>query len=97
MGEGKDERRTVRVRIEGRVQGVGYRMSMYYAAVQCGVTGWVRNCQDGTVESMVQGPEENVNEFIELARKGPGMARVEQVEVSDGFGLFEEFEIKDTL
>jgi len=66
---------------------------MIYAARNIGLNGWVKNCDDDTVEATVQGTEKQVNEIIEWARKGPSMARVESVEVSEGFGQYSSFEI----
>jgi acylphosphatase len=83
--------------IKGFVQGVGYRYSMYYAARNFQITGWVRNRRDGTVEAMAQGTEEAVQSFIEWAQKGPDLARVDQVQVLEGDGEFTEFSVKDTL
>ena len=71
----------VRLRIHGHVQGVSFR---YYARRQAsalGLSGWVRNRPDGTVEAEAQGPEDAVNRFIGWARDGPSLASVERVEV----------------
>ncbi|MBE3580571.1 MAG: acylphosphatase [Thermoanaerobacteraceae bacterium] len=65
----------------GRVQGVGYRYFAFHHAVNLGLSGWVRNCYDGTVEGVIEGPEERVREFLSLCRQGPRWARVEGVEV----------------
>jgi acylphosphatase len=70
-----------RLRIVGLVQGVFYRESMRQRATQLGVTGWVRNCADGSVEAVVQGDALAVDRLIEWARRGPESARVEKVEV----------------
>jgi acylphosphatase len=83
--------------IFGMVQGVGYRYSMFYAAQNLGVTGWVRNCTDGSVEAMVEGPPEKVEEFIKWAGQGPSLCAVKKVDVADGAGHFEAFEIKHTI
>lgn len=83
---------TKHLRIVGRVQGVWYRESMRIEAEQLGVTGWVRNCRDGTVEAMVQGSPQAVNAIIEWARRGPEPAYVTDIEITDGEGKFERFE-----
>jgi len=88
---------TKRLLIYGRVQGVGYRYSMYYAAKNLGITGWVRNCRDGTVEAVAQGPEGAVNSFIEWAHQGPDLAKIDRVEVKEGTGEFPDFSVRETL
>jgi acylphosphatase len=88
---------TRHITVRGRVQGVGYRYSAYYAALRYGVDGWVRNRRDGSVEIMAQGAAGDVEAFIAWARQGPSMAHVDSVDVSDGAGTFDDFRISDTL
>jgi acylphosphatase len=67
----------LRLRIEGRVQGVGFR---YWAAEQAahrGLHGWVRNRHDGSVEAQFAGPSDAVDAMVEACRRGPGPARVD--------------------
>lgn len=52
----------------GQVQGVGFRYRAYYAAYQLGLTGWVKNCWDETVEMEVQGDDETITEMIRRIR-----------------------------
>jgi acylphosphatase len=83
---------TLRLRIRGRVQGVGFRHYMTREARRRGVAGWVRNRLDGTVEAIVQGSREAVDGVIAWARHGPPSAHVTDVEVSAENGEFEGFE-----
>ena len=75
--------RGVRLRITGRVQGVGYRAWAIETAARLGVRGWVRNRRDGSVEALVIGEEDAVAAMIEACRNGPFAARVTEVHVSD--------------
>lgn len=70
-----------RVRVRGEVQGVGYRASARWVADSLGLTGWVRNCPDGSVEAVFDGDSPAVDEAIEWCRRGPSFAEVESVEV----------------
>jgi acylphosphatase len=72
---------TRRLRISGRVQGVGYREGLRHEAGRLGVCGWVRNRLDGSVEALLQGPAEQVDALIAWARRGPPTAHVLGVEV----------------
>ena len=72
------------LRIEGRVQGVGYRSHMQLRAQQLGLSGWVRNRHDGSVEAVVCSEDMNaIDEIITWARSGPRLANVERITVSD--------------
>jgi acylphosphatase len=73
---------TVRLRITGQVQGVGYRLWATRAAASLGLRGWVRNRRDGSVEALVTGAPEAVATMIEAARKGPIGAQVTDVTVT---------------
>lgn len=89
-------RETRRLRIQGLVQGVGYRYFFLNAANGLGLTGWVRNRRDGSVEAVVQGDAETVAEMVRLARRGPGMSRVDHIDESFAEGDFGGFEVRDT-
>lgn len=67
--------------IHGRVQGVGYRQSLYMAATRAGLSGWVRNRRDGTVEAILCGPAAEVDAVIAWAHRGPTLARVTSVDI----------------
>ena len=90
------ERVTRRLQVRGRVQGVWFRESMRLEAERLGVTGWVRNCMDGSVESVVQGAAEAVDAMTRWAKRGPEAARVDDVEVSEASGEYERFEKRPT-
>lgn len=75
------DRIRVHLKIEGRVQGVYFRGSTVAQAQILGVTGWVMNCPDGSVEVVAEGPRANLEELIEWCRRGPAGARVSHVNV----------------
>ena len=81
-----------RLKIFGVVQGVGYRWSMVEEARRLGVRGGVRNCRDGSVEAIVTGTTQALEQIIDWARKGPPSAMVTSVDVLAGDGAFESFE-----
>jgi len=80
--------------ISGRVQGVGYRYFVKQNARKLGLTGWVRNTEDGGVEAVAQGKEEVIEKLIAICKKGPFMAEVEHIgfEWEEGEAL-SEFQI----
>ncbi|HWL80740.1 MAG TPA: acylphosphatase [Roseomonas sp.] len=69
-----------RVRIRGRVHGVGYRDWMVREATRLGVLGWVRNRADGSVEAVVAGDAAAVGALLTACRAGPPLARVESID-----------------
>ena len=81
MGEQRLDRRGVRVRIEGVVQGVGYRFWTERVAGDLGLTGWVRNRGDGSVEALFCGPDGHVCDMLERCKQGPPSARVTVVKI----------------
>jgi acylphosphatase len=75
----KDGRETRRYVVTGRVQGVGFRWFVEREAAVTGVTGWVRNRQDGSVEVMATGTREQHSALRRKLQEGPRAARVDQV------------------
>ncbi|HEY8567499.1 MAG TPA: acylphosphatase [Beijerinckiaceae bacterium] len=80
------ERRTVRVIVSGRVQGVGFRAWTHHQAELHGVDGWVRNRRDGSVEAVFSGAPAMVEIMIKVCRQGPAGSQVTGVEVAEGAG-----------
>jgi acylphosphatase len=70
---------TRQIGVSGRVQGVGFRDALLREARRLGVTGWVRNRADGSVEAVLQGSPEAVEKIIDWARRGPPAALVATV------------------
>jgi len=75
------ETKRIRVRIDGRVQGVCFRAATRSRALELGLGGWVRNLRDGRVEALFEGPADGVDEMLLWCRKGPPLASVSSVEV----------------
>jgi acylphosphatase len=71
------------LRIHGTVQGVWYRESMRQEAAQLGVTGWVRNRLDGSVEAVVQAAPQAVEAITEWCKRGPERTEVTRVEIAE--------------
>ena len=85
---------TVHLIIKGRVQGVFYRASAKDVAEEIGVAGWIKNTEEGNVEAMVSGSEEQLRKFIEWCKVGPKKAIVTDVVVSNKEeGNFTSFEV----
>jgi acylphosphatase len=87
--------KAVHLKIHGVVQGVFFRQSAMEKAVQLGLKGWVRNCEDGTVEAEAEGNEEALKRFIEWCHDGPQRASVDKVDVTPApLKNFSFFQIK---
>lgn len=71
----------VHLKISGRVQGVFFRANTQKEAIRLGLKGWVRNTEDGGVETVAQGTREKLEAFIAWCRKGPPSAMVDNVQV----------------
>lgn len=90
------DRKRLRARIQGRVQGVGFRWFAQEAAQALGITGYVRNTCDGDVEVVAEGNEGLLARFLGLLRRGPNSAVVTQVDVDWTIptGEYDRFYIK---
>lgn len=71
-----------RVVVSGQVQGVFFRDSTRREANRLGLSGWVRNCRDGTVEALFEGEPDAVAEAVRWCRSGPSHAQVEDLRVN---------------
>ena len=71
------------VRVTGHVQGVFYRAWAQGQARELAISGWIRNCSDGSVEAHLQGEDNAVTRMIERMGRGPANARVDNVDVED--------------
>ncbi len=80
------KRRTVRVIVSGRVQGVGYRDWTSDRAQRHSLHGWVRNLSDGTVEAVLAGATGDVDAVLAAMHDGPGFARVQKVRIVEEDG-----------
>ena len=91
----REPRETLRVVVSGQVQGVGFRAATIREAHALGITGWVRNLDDGTVEALLQGSSDQVDRMLEWMRHGPPAAQVRDVQTEDFHGerRFERFEL----
>ena len=91
----RQEKSRVRLTIEGRVQGVFFRASTQAEAHRLGLTGWVKNCPDNSVEAAAEGEKENLDAFVAWCRHGPPGARVDRVRLQweEYQGEFEDFRI----
>jgi acylphosphatase len=86
----------LKLKISGRVQGVCYRWYTRDTAAELGLTGWVRNLPDGTVELVAEGARGKLEQLLDCCRRGPDLARVSdiQTEWEDETGEFQEFSIR---
>jgi acylphosphatase len=86
----------VTVKIQGRVQAVGFRHFTLKAALRLGLTGWVRNLPDGGVEAVAEGTREQLDEWLAVLQEGPPASRVEGMSIhrQDADGSFVRFEVR---
>lgn len=86
----------VHCRVRGRVQGVFFRQSTFKQATQLDLAGWVRNCPDGSVEVIAEGPEAALQSLVAWLQRGPKLALVSRVEAEwgDASRDLERFEVR---
>ncbi len=88
----------VHIFISGRVQGVGFRYHTRRAGMRFGLTGWVRNLNDGRVEVFAEGPLERIEELVRWCARGPATAQVYHLELAErktiGISSLSDFEIR---
>jgi acylphosphatase len=89
------ENARVHLRIEGQVQGVFMRRHTQEKALRLGLTGWVRNLMDGSVEAVIEGDKDRLEKMVRWCRQGPPTARVAKVDAlwEEYTGEFEDFSI----
>jgi acylphosphatase len=86
----------VRITVHGRVQGVWFRAHTLDAGRRLGLTGWVRNATDGTVEAVAEGPRADCDALVAWCHEGSPLSRVERVEArwAEPAGDFDSFEAR---
>ncbi|HEY7777986.1 MAG TPA: acylphosphatase [Nitrososphaeraceae archaeon] len=77
-----NKKTSVRLLVNGRVQGVYFRLNMQQVAKKNSVFGWVRNLTDGRVEALVEGNKKDVDKVVEWSKKGPENARVDDLKIT---------------
>lgn len=88
-------KQTVYLKLTGVVQGVFFRQSTQEKAKELDIYGWVRNCEDGSVEIEAEGDENLLRVFEQWCHRGPSKAIVERVERMEvGFKDYQQFDIK---
>ncbi len=86
----------IKVNITGRVQGVFFRLETQKAAIRFGVTGYVKNLPNGSVEAFFQGEKEQVGHLLKWCHHGPDGSLVDQIqqEVLNQYKTFHSFEVQ---
>jgi len=92
----QNENVRVHVWVKGRVQGVGFRAFVQQIAYSIGVTGWVRNVGYDTVEAMVEGTKAQIDQFLQMVKRGPSVSRVDESreDWEQATGEFRSFGVK---
>ena len=87
---------TRRLVITGLVQGVGFRYAMLAQARLLGISGWVRNRRDGSVEAVIAGDPAQLEAMLDWSRSGPAGAAVDNVMIEIASGDYQDFELRPT-
>ena len=74
---------TIHLKIRGKVQGVFYRATARDVAIKLGLTGWIKNTEEGDVEAMASGEKAQLDHFIDWCRQGPPEALVQSIETEE--------------
>lgn len=92
-----DKKTSVRLLVNGKVQGVYFRFNMQQVAKKNSVFGWVRNLADGRVEALLEGNKNDVDKVIEWSKKGPENSRVDDLKIDylQYKGKFVDFAIQN--
>ncbi|MDB5972694.1 MAG: acylphosphatase [Hydrocarboniphaga sp.] len=86
-----------RFSVNGRVQGVYFRQSTRHKALELGLRGWVRNCEDGSVEGCAYGEPDALEQLRAWLHLGPAAAQVDQLEwISEDSPGFDDFEVRNS-
>jgi acylphosphatase len=80
-GQNASEPLSIHIWVKGHVQGVGFRAYVQQSAVECGLTGWVRNVGYDTVETLACGSREKLEEFAIMVKTGPRAGRVDEARI----------------
>ncbi len=87
--------KTYRFIVHGRVQGVWYRKTIQEKALKEGITGYVKNLQDGSVEVVANLKKEDIEKFLKILKKGSPLSRVDNIEMGEIMPTyFETFEVR---
>ena len=73
----------IHIIIDGRVQGVGFRYSLYIKALQLGIKGWVKNKDDNKVEAVFEGEQDKINHILEFCKKGPFLTNISNIKIKE--------------
>lgn len=96
MSDNSNRQARVHATVHGRVQGVNFRYHTTRTARRLGVSGWVANHRDGTVEAVAEGERSDLDEFVDFLHRGSPAASVDQVDLDweDPRGEFEGFRVR---